>query len=268
MNLNLHKVCLTLGLLVVAANTAAEGIDASDPTKIYSYAGPGYKYTRFANGDNLQELRAIGNLGLGNSDMIMFEIGYGSYNGTVLAGEREDGTTNSRARWFHLFNMDYSKPGGYRGLATQIDLQFEGNVKGTKGSNTVAAGVLPAFGINESWSFYLAANYVSTWGEDFDKHQGHGVSIAPMAAYSPAKGPWPGFFMQFWPSYTRYLSGDLDGEGGANLDITVGGSVTEKIVVTVVFQQNFDENLRLHTPSTSSGGPNDWNIFANVNFYF
>jgi hypothetical protein len=164
--------------------------------------------------------------------------------------------------------MDYSKASGYRGMATEVDLEFEGSVKGTKGANSLAIGAMPAFGINGSWSYYLPVNYVSTWGEDFDKHQGHGVSFAPMVAYSPEKGPWPGFFMQFWPSYTRYFSGDLDGEGGANLDITVGGSVSEKIVITAVFQQNFDKHLKLHSPSNSSGGPNDWNIFANVNFYF
>jgi hypothetical protein len=265
----MKRILPTLGLLAIAAHTAAdEGIDASDPTKIYSYAGPGYKYTEFSNGDNLQELRVIGNLGLGASDMILFEIGYGHYSGTVERGAKEDGTTNGRARWFHLFDMDYSKLSGYRGLATQVDLQFEGSVKGTKGSNTIAIGAMPAFGISESWSFYLPVNYVSTWGEDFDNHQGHGVSIAPMAAWSPANGIWPGFFMQFWPSYTYYFNGDLDGEGGANLDITVGGSVTESIVITTTFQQNFDKDLNLFNPSTGSSGPNDWNIFAAINFYF
>jgi len=70
---------------------AEEAIDASDPTKIYSYAGPGYKYTEYSNGDHLQELRAVGNLGLSDSDMVMFELGYGKYSGTVLPGEDDTG---------------------------------------------------------------------------------------------------------------------------------------------------------------------------------
>ncbi|MEH6551747.1 MAG: hypothetical protein V7711_08355 [Pseudomonadales bacterium] len=265
----MKKIASILALALCASPVISEeSIDASDPTKIYSYVGPGYKYTEYSNGDNLQEARVIGNLGLGNSDMVLFEIGYGTYNGTLAEGEKEDGTTNGRARWFHLFNMDYSVLSGYRGLATQIDLQFEGSVKGTKGSNTVALGAMPAFGINENWSFFLPINYVSTWGEDFKDHQGHGISIAPMASYAPAEGLWPGFFLQLWPSYTRYVSGDLEGEGGANLDVTVGGSITQKILVTGTFQQNFDKDLKLFNPSTGSSGPNDWNIFLAVNFYF
>ena len=38
-----------LGNTLFAEET--EGVDASDPTKIYSYAGPGYKFTEFSNGD-------------------------------------------------------------------------------------------------------------------------------------------------------------------------------------------------------------------------
>lgn len=265
-----NYVLLVSALLILfsAPLHSEEAIDASDPTKIYSYAGPGYKYTEYTNGDYLQELRVIGNLGLSDKDMVLFEFGYGKYNGTVLAGEDDTGFTNLRARWFHLFNMDYTVTTGYRGWATQVDLQGEGEVKGTKGTNTLAIGAVPAYGINESWSFYLPINYVSTWGENFDNHQGHGVSIAPMAAYAPAEGPWPGFFLQIWPSYTRYFSGDLDGEGGANLDLTLGWSPAAKVVATATLQQNFDKDLNLYNPSTGSSGANDWNIFVSASWYF
>ena len=260
-----------IGLLVLTASQTglAEEIDASDPTKIYSYAGPGFKHTEFSNGDTLNEFRIMGNAGITDNDMVMFEIGYGKYSGTVGANEEDSGVTNSRARWFHLFDMDYSVASGYRGWATQIDLQLEGQVKGTVGNNTLAIGALPAFGINEDWAFYLPVNYVSTWGEDFNNHQGHGISIAPMAAYAPEVGPWPGFFMQIWPSFTRYVSGDLDGEGGANIDVTLGWSPQDKAVATLVIQQNFDKDLNLYNPNPgSSSGANDWNIFANYTWYF
>ena len=260
---------LSVGLFVAGNARADEPIDASDPTKIYTFAGPGYKYTRFSNGDSLNELRVQGNLGLSKNDMIMFELGYGKYSGTLLPGDKETGLTNSRARWFHLFEMDYGVEKGYRGWATQIDLQLEGEVKGTVGSNTLALGGLPAFAVNENWSFYLPLNYVSTWGEDFEEHQGHGVSIAPMAAYAPAEGPWPGFFLQIWPSYTRYFSGDLEGEGGANVDVTLGWSPSETVVATLLLQQNFDKDLNLYKyQSGAASGANDWNVFASATWYF
>ncbi|TVZ41643.1 hypothetical protein P886_0991 [Alteromonadaceae bacterium 2753L.S.0a.02] len=259
-----------LGVLAscIPAFASAEKIDASDPTKIYSYAGPGYKTTKYSNGDTLSEIRGQGNLALGAQDMVMFELGYGNYSGTVAASEKENGFTNSRVRWFHLFKMDSSVVSGYRGWATQIDVQIEGEVKGTKGSNSVAMGALPAFGINEAWSFYLPVNYVSSWNSDFDKHTGHGISVAPMAAWAPEKGPWPGFFMQFWPNYTRYLAGDLEGEGAANLDITVGWSPADTVVVTLLMQQNFDKDLNFYTPSKSTSGANDYNLFLSASWYF
>lgn len=251
---------------ISAAET--EEIDASDPTKIYSYAGGGYKITEYTNGDSLSELRAIGNIGFTDNDMLLFEIGYGKYSGTVLDGEKKESTTNGRLRYFHLFNMDYSVEKGYRGWATQIDFQFEGRVKGTTGGNTLAIGVLPAFGGGASWSFFLPINYVSTWGDKFKEHQGHGASIAPLATYAPANGPWPGFFLQIWPSYTRYFSGDLDGEGGGALDLTTGWSITPKFLAIATFQQNFDKDLKLYNPGTGTSGANDWNLFINLNYYF
>jgi hypothetical protein len=161
-----------LALLFSTGVVAEEGakIDASDPTKIYSYAGVGLKITEFSNGDSLNEVRAIGNLGFGDSDMVMFELGYGKYSGSILPGESKEDVTNGRARYFHLFNMDYSITSGYRGWATQIDLQFEGDVKGTTSGNTVALGVLPAFGGGADWSFFLPVNYVTTWANNFDSH--------------------------------------------------------------------------------------------------
>lgn len=269
------KIVKGLGILaaLVLLNSVAWAdqpgeIDASDPTKIYSFAGLGYKFTDFSNGDSLSEIRAIGNIGVTENDMVLFEVGYGRYSGAVLNSEKKDGITNARARYFHLFNMDYSVARGYRGLATQVDLQLEGSVKGTTGGNTLAIGALPAFGWSASWSFFLPVNYVSTWGNDFKNHQGHGISIAPLAVFAPEKGPWPGFFLQIWPSYTRYFAGDLDGEGGANLDLTTGWSITPTIVATATFQQNFDKNLKIFHPSSGTSGANDWNLFASVNLYF
>ncbi len=127
---------------------------------------------------------------------------------------------------------------------------------------------MPAFGINAEWAFYLPVNYVSTWNRDFNRHTGHGVSIAPMAAYAPERGLWPGFFVQIWPSYTRYFAGDLDGEGGANVDVTIGGSPSETVVVTAVIQKNFDKDFNGFRRPGAPPGANDWNIFVSASWYF
>jgi len=114
-------LCASLALIssIAQANEGGE-VDASDPTKIYSYAGPGYKFTEYSNGDSLSEIRAIGNIGFSDNDMLLFEIGYGRYSGTIEDGDKKDGVTNGRLRYFHLFNMDYSITKGYRGWATQV----------------------------------------------------------------------------------------------------------------------------------------------------
>ena len=90
-----HVQITGLSLAMVLFSNAAwaeetEQVDASDPTKIYSYAGPGYKFTEYSNGDSLSELRAVGNIGFSDNDMLLFEIGYGSYDGTIESGDKED----------------------------------------------------------------------------------------------------------------------------------------------------------------------------------
>ena len=73
-------------LAVAAASTtyaADEAIDASDPTKIYSYAGGGIKFTDYTNNETMTEIRANGNLGFGPKNMVMFEPGYGFHDGDL-----------------------------------------------------------------------------------------------------------------------------------------------------------------------------------------
>ena len=246
---------------------AKEGdIDASDPTRVYSWAGGGLKYTDYTNGEEMWEVRATGNIGISDQDMVLFEAGYGWHSGDLVEGDNS-ALTNGRARWFHVFGMDYTVTQGYRGWATQIDLQIAGALKGTDGQNTLAVGALPAFGINGNWSFYLAANVVNTWDKNFDHYNGLGLGIAPLIAYVP-DGWWPGAYLQIWPNYTKFVSGDLSGEGAGNLDFTIGGSITPTIFWGVTYQENFDEDLRSYRQGKDTGLTNDWNIFFNITTYF
>ena len=156
-----------------------ENIDASDPTKIYTYLGAGPKYTDYTNGEHMTELRVSGNLGLSKQDMVFFNAGYGEHSGDKVPGSNS-GLTNARARWFHLVEMDYAVSSGYRGWATQIDLQLAGQLKGTDGQNVLSFGALPAFGLNKQWSLYLPMNVVNSWDKKFGSYNGVGLNVSPL----------------------------------------------------------------------------------------
>ncbi len=261
-------VCLALffSALLINSVNAEEAIDASDPTKIYTYAGGGVKYTDYTNDESMWEIRATGNLGLSDSDMVMFELGYGWHDGDLVEGD-DNGLTNARIRWFHLFDMDYSVPSGYRGMATQIDFQVAGKLKGTDGQNVIVVGALPAFAINEKWSFYLAINAVNSWDKGFDYYNGFGVGVAPLLVYVPENW-WPGAYVQLWPNYTWFVSGELSDTGSGGVDVTTGGPITETVLWALTWQQNVDEDLSTFRRGRDTGLKNDWNLFFNVTTYF
>ena len=68
----LAAVILSVGLH--ASDLNAEPVDATDPTKIYSFFGGGPKYSEFTNGDYLREARVIGNIGF--SEKRLFSKSY------------------------------------------------------------------------------------------------------------------------------------------------------------------------------------------------
>jgi len=254
---------LSLCLLTCFSAVAESSIDASDPTKIYSYAGAGYKHTDFTNGKSLSEVRATGNVGISQQDMVLFELGYGE---SETETGNESGMTNSRARWFHVFDMDYTVATGFRGWASQVDLQVAGSIPGTDGANVLAVGALPAFGISETWSLFLPVSLAVNWDKGFDSRRGTGVAISPLFVYVPQW--WTGSFVQIWPTYTRFIEGDISGEGGANLDVSIGGSITETVLWGVTYQQNFDKDFSALKRGVETGYGNDWNVFGNVSVYF
>jgi len=268
----MKKLCLLTFLVLLTApvfsNTtygAEEKIDASDPTKIYTYAGGGLKYTDYTNDESMWEIRATGNLGLSKSDMVMFELGYGWHDGDLVPGDNSD-LTNGRLRWFHLFTMK-EVPSGYRGVATQIDLQLAGGLKGTDGSNTLVFGAVPAFAINEQWNFYLPINAVNTWDKGFDNYNGFGIGASPLLVYSPENW-WSGAYLQIWPNYTRFISGELSGKGSGNIDVTTGGEITSTVLWSLTGQVNLDEDLKTYRRGRDTGLKNDWNLFFNITTYF
>ncbi len=259
-----------LALTIINFSTGAfateQEIDASDPTKIYSYAGGGVKYTDYTNDEEMWEARITGNLGLSDKDMVLFEVGYGWHSGNAVEGGNND-LTNGRARWFHVFDMDYTVSSGYRGWATQIDLQIAGSLKGTDGQNLLALGALPAFAIGDNWSFYLPMNIVNAWDKNFEEYNGVGISVAPLLVYVPDNW-WPGAYVQLWPNYTRFVSGELSGEGSGNVDLVFGGSITPTVWWALTYQENFDEDFNSFRRGRDTGLVNDRNIFVSLTTYF
>ena len=84
---SLNILC-ALALVTIFAHQAQadEPVDATDPTKIYSFIGGGLKYNEYTNGEYMWEIRATGNIGLSESDMILFEGGYGKHQGNQAPG--------------------------------------------------------------------------------------------------------------------------------------------------------------------------------------
>ena len=263
----LRSVLLVAIFLTSSSYTlcAEEAIDASDPTKVYTYAGVGVKYTDYTNDETMKEMRAVGNIGLSPNDMLLFEVGYGWHDGDRVEGGNS-ALTNGRLRWFHLFEMDYSVTSGYRGWATQVDLQIAGIMKGTDGQNVLSIGALPAFGINESWSFFLPMNVVNSWDKEFKNYNGLGLNVSPLLVYT--SDWWEGAYVQIWPGYTYFVSGELKKEGSGNLDLTTGGAITDTIWWALTYQKNFDVDLKSFRHGSDTGLNNDQNIFFNVTTYF
>ena len=258
-------IALFLLLLIDLNLFAEDSIDASDPTKVYTFVGLGMKYTDYTNDESMIELRTVGNIGLTPNDMILFEVGYGTHNGSKIEGS-SSAITNSRMRWFHLFEMDYSITSGYRGWATQIDLQLAGGLKGTDSENVLSVGALPAFGINENWSFFLPLNLVNSWDKDFTKHNGVALNVSPLVVYTPKW--WNESYVQIWPEYTYFVSGELQDKGSATLDITFGGALSEMAWWALSYKKNYDVHLQAPSRSSDSGLNNYQNIFLNFTRYF
>ena len=255
--------------MLMASSAAAQDdriIDASDPTKIYTFAGGGLKYNDYTNGESMLELRATGNLGISDVDSVLFEAGYGWHDGNLVAGSNQ-GLTNVRFRWFHLFDMDYEMVSGYRGMATQVDLQLAGQMKGTDGQNVLAAGIMPAYAFSEEWNLYLMLNGIGAWDKSFSSFNGLGVGITPKLVFSTERW-WRGAQIQITPNVKRFVSGNLEGESDITLEVNVGGQFTPTLMWDFVAEKNYKIDLTSLNRGVGTGLKNDWNLFFNVTTYF
>ena len=121
--------------------------------------------------------------------------------------------------------------------------------------------------VSAALNLYLALNGIAAWDEKFQNFSGAGVSISPRFVFSPDDW-WAGAQIQVVPDYKYFLTGALDGEGDATLEINVGGQFTPTIMWDVIGQKNYDLDLRSLNRGADTGLKNDWNIFINVTTYF
>ncbi len=253
-------------LLSPGALADEERIDASDPTKIYTYAGGGLKYNDFTNGEYMWETRALGNIGLSDHDMLLFEFGYGWHQGDQSPG-KDSGLTDSRLRWFHLYEMNYELETGYRGFGLQADAQLAGSLKGTDGQNQIIFGVMPTFALGGGWNLYLMLNVANTWDKGWKYWNGIGPSVTAQFIYDNESW-WPGAQVRIVPTYTYFVSGELKDEGSGQLEINVGGEITPTVMWDLTAEKNFDVDLRSFSRGPDEELENDWNFFVNVTAYF
>ena len=243
-----------------------ERIDASDPTKIYTFMGGGLKYNEYTNNEYMWETRAIGNVGLSDHDMLLFEAGYGWHQGEQAPG-KNSGLTNARLRWFHLYEMNYDIETGYRGMGLQLDVQLAGKLKGTDGQNQISFGAMPAFALGHGWNLYLMLNVASAWDKGWDYWNGLGPNITAQFIYDNDNW-WPGAQVRVIPGYTYFVAGELKHDGSGNLELNVGGEITPTIMWDVTAAKNFDVDLRTFSREPDENLENDWNVFFNVTTYF
>ena len=238
-------ICLILVIWFFHAPTLLaedERIDASDPTKIYTFAGAGLKYNDYTNSEYMWETRAIGNIGLSDHDMLLFEVGYGWHQGEQAPG-KDSGMTNARLRWFHMYDMDYDVAKGYRGLGLQADVQLAGSLKGTDGQNQITFGVMPVFALGGGWNLYLMLNVANTWDKGWDYWNGIGPSATAQFIYDNDNW-WPGAQVRLIPTYTYFVAGELENEGSGNIEVNLGGEITPTLMWDVTAQKNLDVDLR------------------------
>ena len=253
-------------MLVSGALADEQRIDASDPTKIYTFAGGGLKYNDYTNDEYMLEARVIGNVGLSDHDMLLFEIGYGKHHGAQAPGDNS-GITNSRLRWFHMFEMNQEVEKGYRGLGFQLDMQLAGSLKGTDGQNQVVFGVMPVFALGGNWNLYLMLNIANTWDKGWDYWNGIGPNVTAQFIYDNDDW-WPGAQFRLIPGYTYFVAGELENEGSGTIEINLGGEITPTLMWDITAEKNLGVDLRSFSRGPSPELENDWNIFFNVTSYF
>ncbi len=205
------------------ADVGKQTPDPSDPTRIDARVGAGYKYTDFTGCASINEIRAKVALILGKSGMFVADVGVGKLNNNPN-GKDETGLTDGRYRYFHLGPMDLKKM-GYRGWGVSAELQTQGAIEGTDGSNLIAIGGIWSFATSKTLSIFPNLIGSAVWSKNFDSYLGAVARGDLFITWKPV-GIWRGGYLKFKPSYSIGVSNVIKGDDSANLEVAVGGMIT------------------------------------------
>ena len=265
----LNLLVLSGTLLGSPTDTPPDGAtapDPSDPTRTDARLGAGYKYTGYTGGPHMNEVRLKAGLITGSKGIFIADIGVGSLQG---AGESNDsGLTDGRFRYFGLGQMDRSKAYGYRGVGGSVELQTQGQVRGTDGSNSLALGALLAYGAGETLSFYPNLIGAGVWSKDLDDYLGLTLRADLIASWKPEFG-WPGSYLKLRPSYSHGVTDELEGSGDFYVEAALGGSLTEdrRWWWDLQWRKFYVDDLEDQTRGSNSELTPDWSLFFSVTLF-
>ena len=205
------------------ADVGKQTPDPSDPTRIDARVGAGYKYTDFTGSASINEIRAKVALILGKSGMFVADVGVGKLNNNPN-GKDETGLTDGRYRYFHLGPMDLKKM-GYRGWGVSAELQTQGAIEGTDGSNLIAIGGIWSFATSKTLSIFPNLIGSAVWSKNFDSYLGAVARGDLFITWKPI-GIWRGGYLKFKPSYSIGVSNVIKGDDSASLEVAVGGMIS------------------------------------------
>jgi hypothetical protein len=241
-------------------------VDPSDPTKIDARVGTGYKFTDLVGGVTMNEVRTKVALDAGPEGTFVMDIGLGRLDG--YPQDDDVGLTDGRFRYFRLVDIDRSVR-GYQGWGTSLEVQTQGSVPGTDGSNLGAVGALAAFGWGREIALYPNLILSGLWANDLDGYLGTAIRGDLNFAYRP-QALWTGAYFKLKPSYSYGFTDVIDGESSFDVEASLGGAFSAaktwwwEINVRTFYQ----EDLIVDSSGSESGLAPDWSLFLSVTRFF
>lgn len=248
------------------ADAGSTTYDPSDPTRVDTRGGFGVKNTEYDPSGQLRELRAKIAVQLNPKDLVTIDIGVGK-NLNVPGESDEFGLTDVRFRFFRMWNVDRSIVAGWQGWGTSLELQTPGNVPGTDGSGLVALGAMGALGLGSGFSAFLNPIVSTVWTRGFDQHLGIAARFDLFLTYKPGT-LWTGAYFKLKPSVSYGLSDEIQDQGAANLEASVGGAFSRVLWWDIQARTFLEKELDRETEGRESGVADDWSLYLSLTYFF
>ena len=241
-------------------------VDPSDPTKIDARVGLGYKFTDLPGGVTMNEGRTKVALDAGPEGTFVMDIGLGRLDG--FPPDDDVGLTDGRFRYFRLLEIDRGAS-GYQGWGASLEVQTQGSVPGTDGSNLGAVGALAALGWGRQVALYPNLILSGLWANDLDGYLGTAIRGDLNFAYRP-DGLWTGAYWKLKPSYSYGFTDAIAGEASFDVETAIGGtfSAAKTWWWEVNVRTFLQDDLQLDTIGSNERLAPDWSLFLSVTRFF